>query len=75
MPRAIRIHQTGGPEVLQWEEIEVGAPGPGQVRLKQSAVGLNLHRCLSPHRPLPAAAAFRTGHGRQREPSMRSGTA
>ena len=41
MTRAIRIHQTGGPEVLQWEEIEVGAPGPGQVRLQQKACGLN----------------------------------
>ena len=41
MTRAIRIHQTGGPEVLQWEEIEVGDPGPGQVRLRQQACGLN----------------------------------
>ena len=41
MPHAIRVHQTGGPEVLQWSEIEVGAPGPGEVRLKQTAVGLN----------------------------------
>jgi NADPH2:quinone reductase len=41
MSHAIRIHQTGGPEVLQWEDVEVGAPGPGQVRLKQAAVGLN----------------------------------
>jgi len=41
MPRAIRVHRTGGPEALQWEEIEVGSPGPGQVRLNQSAVGLN----------------------------------
>jgi len=41
MTRAIRIHQTGGPEVLKWEEIEVGDPGPGQVRLRQSACGLN----------------------------------
>ena len=41
MTRAIRIHQTGGPEVLQWEEIEVGDPGPGQVRLQQQACGLN----------------------------------
>jgi len=38
---AIRIHQTGGPEVLAWEAIEVGAPGPGQVRLAQTAIGLN----------------------------------
>ena len=41
MTRAIRIHETGGPEVLRWEEIEVGDPGPGQVRLKQTACGLN----------------------------------
>jgi len=41
MPKAIRIHETGGPQVLTWEEIEVGDPGPGQVRLQQSACGLN----------------------------------
>jgi NADPH2:quinone reductase len=41
MPHAIRIHETGGPDVLRWEEVEAGAPGPGQVRLRQEAVGLN----------------------------------
>jgi NADPH:quinone reductase len=41
MAHAIRIHETGGPEVLKWEEVGVGAPGPGQVRLRQEAVGLN----------------------------------
>lgn len=41
MVHAIRVHQTGGPEVLQWEEIEVEQPGPGQVRLRQEAAGLN----------------------------------
>src|SRR5437879_1351902 len=41
MPHAIRIHETGGPEVLQWEEVAVGDPGPGQVRLRHEAVGLN----------------------------------
>lgn len=41
MTHAIRIHQTGGPEVLQWETVEVGKPGPGEVRLRQTAVGLN----------------------------------
>jgi NADPH2:quinone reductase len=41
MPRAIRIHQTGGPEVLQIEEITVGAPGAGQARIRQSAIGIN----------------------------------
>ncbi|MDC1286776.1 quinone oxidoreductase, partial [Gammaproteobacteria bacterium] len=41
MTKAIRIHQTGGPEVLQWEDVSVSDPGPGQVRLQQSACGLN----------------------------------
>jgi len=41
MVHAIRVHRTGGPEVLSWEEVEVGAPGPGQVRLRQQVVGLN----------------------------------
>jgi len=41
MPKAIRIHEYGGPEVLRWEEVEVGAPGPGQLRVRHAAVGLN----------------------------------
>ena len=41
MPKAIRIHEYGGPEVLRWEEIEVGQPGPGQLRVRHAAVGLN----------------------------------
>lgn len=41
MTHAIRVHAYGGPEVLQWDEVEVGEPGPGEVRIRQSAVGLN----------------------------------
>jgi len=41
MTKAIRIHETGGPEVLQWEDIDVGEPGKGQARLRQTACGLN----------------------------------
>lgn len=41
MPHAIRIHKTGRPETLEWEEVEVGDPGPGQVRIRQEAAGLN----------------------------------
>ncbi|MGL4396775.1 MAG: quinone oxidoreductase family protein, partial [Hyphomicrobium sp.] len=41
MSRAIRIHEYGGPEQLRFESVEVGAPGAGQVRLKQSAIGIN----------------------------------
>jgi NADPH:quinone reductase len=57
MPNAIRIHKTGGPEVLQWQAIEVGSPGPGEVNLKQTAVGLNYidvyHRNGLYPQPLP----------------------
>ena len=41
MTHAIRFHKTGGPEVLVWEEVSVGKPGPGQARIRQTAVGLN----------------------------------
>jgi NADPH2:quinone reductase len=41
MTHAIRVHEHGGPEVLTWEEVEVGDPGPGEVRVRQTAVGLN----------------------------------
>ena len=41
MAYAIRVHKTGGPEALQYEQVEVGAPGQGQVKLKQHAIGLN----------------------------------
>ena len=41
MPHVIQVRQTGGPETLIWSEIEVGEPGPGQVRLRQTTVGLN----------------------------------
>jgi NADPH2:quinone reductase len=41
MTHAIRVHEYGGPEVLEWEEVEVGDPGPGEVRIRQTAIGLN----------------------------------
>ncbi|MCB9959220.1 MAG: quinone oxidoreductase [Rhodospirillaceae bacterium] len=41
MTKAIRIHETGGPEVLRWEDVEVGDPGPGQIRVRHTFVGLN----------------------------------
>lgn len=56
---AIRIHATGGPEVLTWEEVDVPAPGPGDALIAQTAVGLNFidvyHRSgLYPVPSLPA---------------------
>jgi NADPH:quinone reductase len=57
MLHAIRVHRAGGPEVLQWEEVAVGDPGPGQVRLRQEAAGLNFidvyHRTGLYPQPLP----------------------
>jgi NADPH:quinone reductase len=41
MPKAIRVHKAGGPEVLQWEEVSVGDPAPGEARVRHQAVGLN----------------------------------
>ncbi|MGE8332873.1 MAG: quinone oxidoreductase family protein [Pseudomonas putida] len=41
MAKAVRFYETGGPEVLRYEDVEVGEPGPGQVRLRHVAVGLN----------------------------------
>lgn len=41
MVKAIRIHEYGGPETLRWEDVDVGAPGAGEVRLKNHAIGLN----------------------------------
>ncbi|MFJ8948586.1 quinone oxidoreductase family protein [Streptomyces sp. NPDC102381] len=41
MAYAVRFHETGGPDVLRWEQVAVGAPGPGEVRIRHQAVGLN----------------------------------
>ncbi|GAB3245723.1 quinone oxidoreductase family protein [Chitinimonas naiadis] len=41
MSQIVRFHQTGGPEVLQLESAEVGAPGPGEVRVRHHAIGVN----------------------------------
>ena len=59
MTKAIRIHRLGSPEVLCWEEVPIAPPGPGEVHLRQTAVGLNFidvyHRTgLYPLGELPA---------------------
>src|SRR5882724_3753052 len=59
---AIRVHQTGGPEVMRWEEVEVGDPGPGQVRLRHRAVGLNFRDILV-RRGTHAVQSFPSGIG------------
>ena len=41
MVAAVRVHKTGGPEVMVYEQIELAAPGPGQIKIKQHAIGVN----------------------------------
>lgn len=57
MTHAIRVHQPGGPGQMRWEEFAVGDPGPGEVRIRQTAVGLNFidvyHRTGLYPQPLP----------------------
>jgi NADPH2:quinone reductase len=57
MPHAIRVHAIGGPEVMQYEEIEVGAPGSGEARVRHTAIGVNYidtyHRSGLYKLPLP----------------------
>ena len=58
MPNAIRFHAPGGPEVLRWEEVAVGDPGPGEARVRHHAVGLNYidiyHRTGAYPLPMPS---------------------
>jgi NADPH2:quinone reductase len=57
MPKAIRMHQVGGPEVLQWQDVTVGPPGPREARVRHSFAGLNFidvyHRTGLYPQPLP----------------------
>lgn len=58
MPHAIRFHKTGGPEVLQWEVVQVPPPGQGELQIRHKAVGLNYidtyHRMGLYPMPLPS---------------------
>jgi NADPH2:quinone reductase len=45
MTKAIRIHEHGGPEILKWEDMDIGDPGDGEVRIRHTAVGLNFIDC------------------------------
>jgi NADPH2:quinone reductase len=58
MAKVARIHQTGGPEVIQWDDVEIGEPGEGQARVRHTAVGVNFidtyHRSGLYPLPLPS---------------------
>jgi len=63
MVHAIRIHETGGPDVMRWEQVDVGEPGPGEVRIRHTAVGLNFIDTYfrSGLYPAPIGAPFSPG--------------
>src|ERR1700688_3709607 len=46
MTRVVRFHRTGGPEVLQIDDVDIGDPGPGEVRVNVEAIGLNRAEAL-----------------------------
>src|ERR1700761_60532 len=56
--KAIRIHEVGGPEVMKYEDVDLPAPGAGQVRVKHTAIGVNFidtyHRTGLYPLPLPS---------------------
>jgi len=62
MPHAIRVYETGGPEKMRWEEVEVGAPRAGEVLVRNTAVGVNFidiyHRSGLYPVPLPATVGM-----------------
>jgi NADPH2:quinone reductase len=61
MPHVMRIHEHGGPEKLKWEEIQVGEPGPGQVRVRNAAIGLNFIDCYQRSGLYPMPMPFTLG--------------
>ena len=72
MPNAIRIHTPGGPDVMQWEEVAVGDPGPGEARVRHTAVGVNyidtyhrsgLYKLADALRPRERGGGHRRGGG------------
>ena len=66
MPKAFRFHATGGPEVLRFEDVAAGAPGPGEVLLRNEAVAVNYRDILLRRgRSLGAACA---GQGAVNQP-------
>ncbi|MGZ3285521.1 MAG: quinone oxidoreductase family protein, partial [Xanthobacteraceae bacterium] len=62
MSKAFRFHRHGGPEVLAMEEVEVGTPGPGQVRMRNKAVAVN-YRDILMRRGVHAVKSLPSGIG------------
>src|SRR3954469_20494313 len=62
MTKAIRFHATGGPEVLRLEDVEPGDPGPGEVRIRNTAIAVN-YRDILVRRGVNPVAALPSGLG------------
>ena len=62
---AIRIHETGGPDVMKWEEVDVGDPGPGEIRIRHGAVGLLAGSAGTRNLPCPSGFTSAVSIGRR----------
>ena len=62
MTKAIRIHEFGGPEVLKYEDVDIGAPGPGQVRVRHNVIGVNFIDIYYRSGMYPAELPFTPGN-------------
>jgi len=64
MVAAVRVHKTGGPEVLTYEEVEIPAPGQGQIKMKTHAAGINFIDCYfrNGSYPSPVGMPFIAGN-------------
>ena len=62
MTKAIRIHAVGGPEAMSYEDVEIGAPGPGQVRVRHTAIGVNFIDVYFRSGAYPAPLPFTPGN-------------
>jgi NADPH:quinone reductase len=62
MVAAVRVHKVGGPEVLTYEDVDIGAPGPGQIRVRQHACGVNFIDTYFRTGLYPAALPFIAGN-------------
>ena len=58
MTHAMRVHEPGGPEVLKWEAVSVGEPGPGEIRISHTAVGVNFIDCYFRAGVYPAPGGY-----------------
>ena len=75
MSKAIRFYETGGPEVLKLEQVEVGDPGPGQARVRHTYVAVNFIDIYFRTGRYPAALAQRAGQSTRSAWSRRSAQA